>query len=32
LDGGASSALYLNGKYITYPGRLLNNVLVFVRK
>lgn len=32
LDGGASSALYLNGKYITYPGRLLNNVVVFVRK
>ncbi|NLX91381.1 MAG: hypothetical protein GXZ07_07320 [Firmicutes bacterium] len=28
LDGGASSALYANGKYITYPGRKLNTVLV----
>jgi len=32
LDGGASSALYVNGKYITMPGRDLNNVLIFIRK
>lgn len=32
LDGGASSALYANGKYITYPGRELNNVLIFTIK
>lgn len=29
LDGGASSGLWLNGKYITQPGRELNNILVF---
>lgn len=28
LDGGASSALYANGKYITNPGRKLNTVLL----
>ena len=28
LDGGASSALYAEGKYLTYPGRKLNTVLV----
>lgn len=27
LDGGASSALYANGKYLTSPGRKLNTVL-----
>jgi len=29
LDGGASSGLWLKGKYITKPGRLLSNALVF---
>ncbi len=28
LDGGASSALYANGTYLTNPGRKLNTVLV----
>ncbi|AGA57214.1 MAG: copper amine oxidase [Thermobacillus sp.] len=28
LDGGASSGLYYNGKYVTTPGRLLSNVLI----
>lgn len=29
LDGGASSGLWLKGKYITRPGRLLSNALIF---
>lgn len=29
LDGGASSGLWLKGKYITKPGRLINNALIF---
>jgi exopolysaccharide biosynthesis protein len=29
LDGGASSGLYYNGKYITQPGRNLSNAIVF---
>ena len=29
LDGGASSALYYNGRYITKPGRKLNNTIMF---
>ncbi|NPV91789.1 MAG: copper amine oxidase [Firmicutes bacterium] len=32
LDGGASSGLYLNGKYIKQPGRELSNALLFVPK
>ncbi|WP_134702434.1 phosphodiester glycosidase family protein [Ammoniphilus sp. YIM 78166] len=32
LDGGASSGLYYNGKYLTKPGRLLSNSLVLVKK
>lgn len=28
LDGGASSGLYYNGKYLTAPGRLISNALV----
>lgn len=28
LDGGASSGLYLNGKYITTPGRKVSNALL----
>lgn len=28
LDGGASSGLYYNGKYVTTPGRLLSNALI----
>lgn len=28
LDGGASSGLYYNGKYLTRPGRLLSNALI----
>lgn len=30
MDGGASSGLYYNGKYLTKPGRLLSNALVIV--
>lgn len=29
LDGGASSALYYNGRIITHPGRNLNNYVLF---
>lgn len=29
LDGGASSGLWLQGKYLTKPGRLLSNALIF---
>ncbi|MGD8189289.1 phosphodiester glycosidase family protein [Brevibacillus ginsengisoli] len=32
LDGGASSGLYYNGKYLTKPGRKLSNCLVVVKK
>lgn len=32
LDGGASSGLYYNGKYVTTPGRKLSNALVVVPK
>lgn len=32
LDGGASSGLYYNGKYITKPGRLISNALLVVKK
>ncbi|GGG00428.1 hypothetical protein GCM10010912_51660 [Paenibacillus albidus] len=28
LDGGASSGLYYNGKYLTAPGRLISNAIV----
>lgn len=28
LDGGASSGLFYNGKYVTTPGRLISNALV----
>ena len=28
LDGGASSGLYYDGKYVTTPGRLLSNALI----
>lgn len=28
LDGGASSGLYYNGKYITKPGRKISNALI----
>jgi len=28
LDGGASSGLYYNGKYLTQPGRLISNALI----
>lgn len=28
LDGGASSGLYYNGKYLTTPGRLISNAIV----
>lgn len=30
LDGGASSGLFFNGKYISTPGRLISNALVVV--
>lgn len=32
LDGGASSGLYYNGKYLTTPGRLISNALVIKTK
>lgn len=32
LDGGASSGLYYNGKYITKPGRPLSNALILRHK
>ncbi|BAU26235.1 uncharacterized protein DUF2233 [Aneurinibacillus soli] len=32
MDGGASSGLYANGKYVTKPGRLLSNALVIIPK
>lgn len=32
LDGGASSGLYYNGKYLTTPGRLISNALVVKTK
>ncbi|WP_379135697.1 phosphodiester glycosidase family protein [Paenibacillus sp. sgz500958] len=28
LDGGASSGLYYNGKYLTRPGRLISNAII----
>lgn len=32
LDGGASSGLYYQGRYLTTPGRLLSNALVVTKK
>jgi exopolysaccharide biosynthesis protein len=32
MDGGASSGLYYNGKYLTKPGRALSNALIVVTK
>lgn len=32
LDGGASSGLYFEGKYITQPGRQISNALVVIEK
>ena len=32
LDGGSSSALYVKGKYITKPTRLLTNLIVVYEK
>ncbi|WFD12266.1 phosphodiester glycosidase family protein [Tepidibacter hydrothermalis] len=32
MDGGASSSLYYQGKYITAPGRNINNALVFTEE
>ncbi|CAH2213295.1 phosphodiester glycosidase family protein [Tepidibacter aestuarii] len=32
MDGGASSSLYYQGKYITLPGRNINNALVFAEE
>ena len=31
LDGGASSALWANGRYLVSPGRQINNALVLTR-
>ncbi len=31
LDGGGSSALYYNGKYVIGPGRNLPNAVILVR-
>lgn len=32
LDGGASSCLWANGKYITKPGRNLSNALLIIKR
>jgi hypothetical protein len=32
LDGGASAGLWLEGSYVTAPGRLLNNALLVLAK
>lgn len=32
LDGGASSGLYVNGRYLTSPGRDVSNALLIVSK
>ncbi len=32
MDGGASSSLYYQGKYITSPGRNINNALIFTEE
>jgi exopolysaccharide biosynthesis protein len=32
LDGGASSGLYYNGKYLTKPGRLISNAILVKHK
>ena len=32
LDGGASSGLWIKGKYLTRPGRLLSNALLLVKR
>jgi Phosphodiester glycosidase len=32
LDGGASAGLWYRGRYVTTPGRLLNNALLIVSK
>jgi exopolysaccharide biosynthesis protein len=32
LDGGASAGLWYRGRYVTAPGRLLNNALLIVPK
>ncbi|MCY7483636.1 phosphodiester glycosidase family protein [Paenibacillus alvei] len=31
LDGGASSGLYYNGRYMTYPGRSISNALLIFK-
>lgn len=31
LDGGASSSMYYNGKYITKPGRHISNAIVIIK-
>lgn len=31
LDGGGSSALYINGKYLVGPGRNIPNAVIFVK-
>lgn len=32
LDGGASSCLWVNGKYLTTPGRNIGNALMVIRR
>ncbi|MCC6444687.1 MAG: phosphodiester glycosidase family protein [Armatimonadetes bacterium] len=32
LDGGASSGLWLQGRYLTRPGRLISNALLILRR
>ena len=31
LDGGASTGLWVNGKYLVSPGRQINNALLLTR-
>ena len=32
LDGGASSGLWAEGRYLTVPGRLISNALLVLRR
>jgi len=32
FDGGASAGLWFEGRYVTEPGRLLNNALLVLRR
>ncbi len=32
MDGGGSAGMWFNGKYVTKPGRLLNNAIIFTAR